>query len=102
MLGMHLTQWMQRAKVTRPYICGYFFSTPGLFRAQDGMVEMTPKPLILRLLWLVMHKHVWIENKVGVGVKTELEKTRCISFKELNTIKSSAAFSISTNMSNLK
>lgn len=66
------------------------------------MVEMTPKPLILRLLWLVMHKHVWIENKVGVGVKTAFEKTRCISFKELKTIKTSAAFSISTNMLNLK
>lgn len=33
------------------------------------MVEMTPKPLILRLPWLVMHIHVWIENKVTVIVK---------------------------------
>lgn len=71
---MHLTQWVQRAKVTRPYICGYFFfSTPGLFRAQDGTVEMTPKSLILRLLPLVMHMRAWIENKVGIGVESKCE-----------------------------
>lgn len=45
---------------------------PHFFRAKDGMVEMTPKPLILRLPWLVMHIHVWIENKVTVIVKKRL------------------------------
>ena len=38
-----------------------------LFGAKDGIAgEMTPKPLILRLPWLVSDPHMWIKNKVTV------------------------------------
>lgn len=52
----------------------FFFSTPDLFRAQDGTVEMTPKSLILRLPQSVMHMRAWIENKVGVSVENTFKK----------------------------